>query len=581
MMTNTFIGKKLSEAVSLYKSEDYTLALDILNRCKSYKTSVECIDYIRALCFIKINQPSSAYQAVLEELRYFPHNKDAIELMKQLKPNTTCINEPEFRELFEAIQLYTMVGEKRLYSLFTYAKQICINNIPGNFVECGVAAGGTSALLCYVIKKYSKIHRKHYAFDSFEGMPAPGPEDIHGIIKADDTGWGTGTCAAPKKSVMEIVSKLGCSDILTPVQGYFCDTLPVTKEKIGTIALLHMDGDWYESTIDIFENLYDQVIDNGYIQVDDYGFWEGCSKAVHEWESQQNFKFDINVIDSTGVFFFKPPQNKIPKQIENHNQTSFAQSIPIASKGVYLNLGCGSRYHTDWKNIDFNSNSPNVSAFDLSLGIPGENNSAHVVYHSHLLEHFPKHKAPFFLKECLRVLKSGGILRIAVPDLEQIARSYLENIGRACENDKAAQERYDWTVIELLDQLVRTKPGGEMLQYWKRQPMPAKGFVIERVGSEAKSAIDSIQNQQSSPGTETDLDPTFEERVRFREQGELHLWMYDRYSLQKLLESIGFVQVKLCKADESDIPDFNSFLLDIEQEGKIRKPDSLFMEARK
>ena len=85
-----------------------------------------------------------------------------------------------------------------------------------------------------------------------------------------------------------------------------------------------------------------------------------------------------------------------------------------------LNLGCGGRFHPEWTNIDFYSSGGAVIAHDLNLGIPFPDSSFDVVYHSHVLEHFPKAKARRFIAECVRVLKPGGILRVVVPDLEDL-----------------------------------------------------------------------------------------------------------------------------------------------------------------
>lgn len=84
----------------------------------------------------------------------------------------------------------------------------------------------------------------------------------------------------------------------------------------------------------------------------------------------------------------------------------------------YVNLGCGSRYRPDWTNIDIVSCGPGVIAHDLNKGIPLPDASCDVVYHSNLLEHLQQADALPFLRENYRVLKPGGILRIAVPDLE-------------------------------------------------------------------------------------------------------------------------------------------------------------------
>jgi predicted SAM-dependent methyltransferase len=91
-----------------------------------------------------------------------------------------------------------------------------------------------------------------------------------------------------------------------------------------------------------------------------------------------------------------------------------------------LNLGCGNRYHPDWTNVNFTSTGDGVIAHNLTQGIPFPDNYFDVVYHSHVLEHFPKAQAEDFIKDCYRVLCPQGILRVVVPDLEEIARTYLD-----------------------------------------------------------------------------------------------------------------------------------------------------------
>lgn len=71
----------------------------------------------------------------------------------------------------------------------------------------------------------------------------------------------------------------------------------------------------------------------------------------------------------------------------------------------YLNLGCGDRFHPSWTNINFTSTGAGVIAHDLKQGIPYPDNYFDVVYHSHVLEHFPKDAAETFIRECDRVLR--------------------------------------------------------------------------------------------------------------------------------------------------------------------------------
>jgi hypothetical protein len=131
-------------------------------------------------------------------------------------------------------------------------------------------------------------------------------------------------------------------------------------------------------------------------------------------------------------------------------------------------------------------------------------------------------------------------------------------------------------MLELFDQMVRERSGGEMLQYWKQEPMPAEQFVIDRMGQEVIQVIKQVRTGSTH---EAERNPQTVRQVR--ESGELHRWMYDRYSLGQLLDKAGFVQIKTCIARESRIPNFITYGLDVNEDGSIRKPDSLFMEASK
>jgi len=215
--------------------------------------------------------------------------------------------ELEFHEIVEQIRPFSLLSEARLHNLYTKAKEICIQDLPGNFVECGTYKGGAAAMLGVVIQLYSSRSRKVYAFDTFEGMPQPTAVDKHQNIPANETGFGVGTLKAPiAENIGRICQLLNVQDIVMPVKGLFAQTLPIYKSTIGDIALLHADGDWYESTRDIFHHLYASVIENGIIQVDDYGHWEGCRQAIHDFEATQGVTFNLQSIDYTGVWFTKP-----------------------------------------------------------------------------------------------------------------------------------------------------------------------------------------------------------------------------------------------------------------------------------
>lgn len=225
--------------------------------------------------------------------------------------SSTVSPKDEFREIINAVRPYTLLSETRLFSLYSLAKQICLEDVPGNFVECGSYKGGSAALLAVVIQRYSLRPRLLYACDTFEGMPEPTEFDRHNGVSANLTGFGVGTLKAPiTENLDSICQFLKVKDIVVPVKGLFAQTLPQYKSEIDNIALLHADGYWYESTMDIFNTLYESVVPNGIIQVDDYGHWEGCKKAVHEFEHLRKERFALHQIDYTGVWFKKLESNE-------------------------------------------------------------------------------------------------------------------------------------------------------------------------------------------------------------------------------------------------------------------------------
>lgn len=314
---NEEVDDLIAQGLSYLQSGEYSRAFNQFCRVKSLRKPVRNIDFYRAKCLLSMQRHLEAREALREEIRYFPNNQKARDLIEQIQKqyplqSSTDIDDPEFKKLYATINNYTMVGVKRLYSLFKLAKKICADDIPGNFVECGVAAGGSAALLAYVIKNYSKRDRTLFAFDSFEGMPTPTEKDCHQGINAELSGWGTGTCSAPEASVHDICAKLHVLDLVKTIKGYFQDTLPAMKNTLGDIAFLHMDGDWYESTKAILDNIYNIIVDDGLIQVDDYGHWDGCRKAIHAFEQNSKLNFALNKIDYSGVWFRKQ-QNRIIK----------------------------------------------------------------------------------------------------------------------------------------------------------------------------------------------------------------------------------------------------------------------------
>jgi predicted SAM-dependent methyltransferase len=287
----------------------------------------------------------------------------------------------------------------------------------------------------------------------------------------------------------------------------------------------------------------------------------------------------------------------------------------------YLNLGCGYRYHPDWTNVDFIQTGPGVLAYNLLQGIPFGPGEFRVVYHSHVLEHFPKEKAPDFLQECYRVLRTGGIIRVAVPDLAQIVAHYQRLFTSGLQNpqDHAIRADYEWIMLELYDQAVRHQSGGEMARCLLREHVPNLAFVYERIGMEGQSFREHHLASQLAPTpsqlpsqppsllekwwfvarhplkfakgklkkwlcaaelAQLEAERTFAQIGKFRLGGEVHQWMYDQYSLGQLLTDAGFSDIQIHTATSSSISNWSSYELDTKH-GLVRKPDSLFIEAIK
>jgi len=252
----------------------------------------------------------------------------------------------------------------------------------------------------------------------------------------------------------------------------------------------------------------------------------------------------------------------------------------------FLNLGCGSCFSTapEWTNVDRSASGP-IMAHDVYRPLPFVDEEFDAVYHSDLLEHLYKRFAPSFMAECYRVLRRGGVLRVAIPDLEQVCRLYLDALTGARVGDANATEHYRWLVVELIDQMTRQRSGGEMLNYWTYDPMPAEEFVIARCGQEVVGAIHSLRKHGAvplpDPSTPTPSEMDATAVGRFRLSGQAHLWMYDSYSLGELFKGAGFRNIRQCGAGESAIPNWAGYNLDTMPDGSVRKPDSIYMEGVK
>lgn len=196
---------------------------------------------------------------------------------------------------------HSMIGSRRLDNIRDCVQTVIREDIPGDFIETGVWRGGACIYLRAILEAYGVRDRRVWAADSFEGLPPPDPAYP---ADAGDTFHTYTELAVPIEAVKRNFEKYGLLDEQVAfLKGWFKDTLP--GAPTGPLAILRMDGDMYESTMDALTHLYDRVSQGGYVIVDDYRVVEGCRKAVDEFRAMRNIMDEIIEIDGVGIFWQK------------------------------------------------------------------------------------------------------------------------------------------------------------------------------------------------------------------------------------------------------------------------------------
>lgn len=201
----------------------------------------------------------------------------------------------------------TMSTIPKLINTLKSCYHVVQNNIPGDFVECGVWRGG-NGILANKIFDFLGSDKKVWMFDTFEGMTKPTRFDkVSGSkilaekkfsINQKDTHneW----CYASLEDVKNNCTKSGLKlNSFNFIKGDICETL---KQKVNVppkISLLRLDTDFYESTKVELEVLYPKLSNSGVLIIDDYGRWEGSRKAVDEYFLSKNFKPLFHIVDQS------------------------------------------------------------------------------------------------------------------------------------------------------------------------------------------------------------------------------------------------------------------------------------------
>lgn len=196
----------------------------------------------------------------------------------------------------------TMIGLARLDNIEECARTVFADQVPGDFLEAGVWRGGACILLRALLDlEEGGPKRSVWVADSFEGLPPPNAEKY-----PIDRGDGHFTVAFLRVGLDEVQANFMRYGLLDEhvrfLKGWFKDTLPGPVDRL---AILRLDGDMYESTIQTLDALYDRVSPGGFVIVDDYAL-TGAHAATNDFRATHGISSPLKSIDWTGVFWRKP-----------------------------------------------------------------------------------------------------------------------------------------------------------------------------------------------------------------------------------------------------------------------------------
>jgi hypothetical protein len=240
--------------------------------------------------------------------------------VRRRRAPTLAADDDEARAAIAQIRACSMVADAALVSLYRQAAHCERERVAGAFVECGTWKGGAVALMALANLRYGAERRTLHLFDSFQGLPEPradvdgekavrlvrGPENAQGRLRV---AWDYQERGGPGSASGTSVLLQGLGYDLTRVRfhaGWFQDTVPRAAQEVGPIALLRLDGDWYESTIICLRELYPQVVPGGFVIVDDYGCYEGCRRAVEEHLAALAPRPFLHVVNEDVRYWIKP-----------------------------------------------------------------------------------------------------------------------------------------------------------------------------------------------------------------------------------------------------------------------------------
>lgn len=185
------------------------------------------------------------------------------------------------RDLQAVVQPYTMASPERIDLLIELADRCNRENIPGDFVECGVCNGGSAAVLAYYAQNTA---RTVHLFDAFKGLPDITDKD-EPSFDGHSARLEVGKCVGDPAKVWEVIKKVGADSCGGTMMwnGWFHEAFPNALLHIKQIAMLNLDSDWYFSEKLCLETWYSKLVIGGFMYLDDYRYWPGAKLAADEF----------------------------------------------------------------------------------------------------------------------------------------------------------------------------------------------------------------------------------------------------------------------------------------------------------
>jgi O-methyltransferase len=194
----------------------------------------------------------------------------------------------------------TMVGLRRLDNVQECIVDVLRRGVAGDVLEAGVWRGGTTILMRAVLAAYDDTARRVWVADSFQGLPKPDAATFPADAGLDYTGHAE--LSVGVQQVQANFARYGLlDDRVKFLAGWFKDTLP--SAPIEQLAVMRLDGDLYESTMDALEALYPKLSMGGYCIIDDYGALEACRRAVHDYRAAHGITEELRAVDWTGAYW--------------------------------------------------------------------------------------------------------------------------------------------------------------------------------------------------------------------------------------------------------------------------------------